>query len=94
MNCIFSVRLESRRRKIIRLPYSVPYDVPEGTEYRISLVVEGGKVKVTVLVILVLQRIIVNFLIIAEGKVVKSRQIISRWANMITLPRIVMVFHC
>lgn len=44
---LFFPRLKSGRRKIMRLPYNVPYYVPDGTEYRISLVVDGGEVKST-----------------------------------------------
>ena len=33
----------------MRLPYNVPYYVPDGTEYRISLVVDGGEVKVIII---------------------------------------------
>ena len=34
------------KSKLIRLHYSIPGSVPDGTEFRITLMVEGGNVKV------------------------------------------------
>ena len=58
--------IRKKRSKIIRLQYNIPRSLPDGTEFRIALIVEGGNVKV---------RLNVDFHILLNQSLIEFRSI-------------------